>query len=87
MMRTSVAVGLATSAFFAATPAAHATSTDTPRGPSLTERGGADQFVDKAADFALNSLVGEANNDEDGLVGAVLPHKGDGLKLDASDRK
>ncbi|MFI5806769.1 hypothetical protein [Streptomyces sp. NPDC051561] len=89
LMRTSVmAFGLTATALLAAVPA-HADSTDTPHSAPLTaptEMGGADEMVDKAADLTLSTLVGEANNEEDGLVGSVLPGKGNGhgLGLDVS---
>ncbi|MFJ6700236.1 hypothetical protein ACIQM4_29885 [Streptomyces sp. NPDC091272] len=80
MMRTSVALGLATAALLSAAPA-HAVSADAPNSPSLTDRGSADETLDMAADLALDTLVGKPNNDEDGLTGAVLPRKKDGLTL------
>ncbi|MFD3515767.1 hypothetical protein [Streptomyces sp. NPDC058657] len=89
LTRTSAALGLAASALLTALPAQAATA-DAPSGASLsalTAKGGADRMVDRAADLTLHTLVGEANNTQDGLVGAVLPSRSSGLNLDGSGTK
>ncbi|WP_433543842.1 hypothetical protein ACQPZG_01055 (plasmid) [Streptomyces sp. CA-294286] len=86
LMRTSAALGVAASALLTVAPA-HAAPADTPRTASPAERNGTDELVDKTAVLALHTLVGEPNDEDDGLAGALLPRKENGAGLDVSNLK